>query len=254
MVEFLVTNRIKQSLKGQTLPRKDDIPLRRLILPLIFGIVGTAILVGLGTWQVQRLMWKEAILSEIDARIVDAPVAIPANPDPEADRFLPVRASGTITQDELHVLVSVKKIGPGYRVISAFETDTGRRILVDRGFIFTPDKNAERPQVRATITGNLHWPDEIDSYTPDNDVDGNIWFSRDVPAMAAALKTEPVLLIMRETSENDPLVTPLPVDSAGIPNDHLQYAVTWFGLATVWVIMTLYFMWRQRAPKEGNET
>lgn len=229
-------------------------PLRRFILPLIFGIVGTAILASLGTWQVRRLTWKEAILAEIDARIVAAPVALPASPAPETDRFLPVRASGTITQDELHVLVSVKKVGPGYRIISAFETEEGRRILLDRGFVFTPRKDAVRPEVQATITGNLHWPDEIDKYTPDNDIDGNIWFSRDVPTMAKALETEPVLLIARETSENDPSVTPLPVDSAGIPNDHLQYAVTWFGLATVWVIMTLYFMWRQRAPKEGKET
>lgn len=231
--------------------------MRRLILPLIFGIVGTAILVSLGTWQLRRMVWKETILAEIDARITDLPVAVPANPDPITDRFLPVTASGVIkgnaTGEELHVLVSVKKVGPGYRIISAFETD-GRRILLDRGFIFTPHKDDVRPEVTATISGNLHWPDEIDSYTPDNDLAKNIWFSRDVATMAKALNAEPVLLIARQTSENDPAVTPLPVDSAGIPNDHLQYVVTWFGLAAVWVIMTLYYLWRQRAPKESKET
>ena len=227
--------------------------MRRFILPLIFGIVGTAILMSLGTWQVRRLQWKEAILAEIDARIIAAPIALPVDPDPVKDRFLPVEATGTITQDEVHVLVSVKKVGPGYRIISAFETE-GRRILLDRGFIFTPDKDVKRPAVQATIAGNLHWPEEIDSYTPDNDLKNNIWFSRDVDTMAKALKTEPVLLIARTTSEKNPPVSPLPVDSAGIPNDHLQYVVTWYGLAAVWVIMTLYYMWRQRAPKEGKET
>ena len=227
--------------------------MRRFILPLIFGIVGTAILMSLGTWQVRRLQWKEAILAEIDARIIAAPIALPVDPDPVKDRFLPVEATGTITQDEVHVLVSVKKVGPGYRIISAFETE-GRRILLDRGFIFTPDKDVKRPAVQATIAGNLHWPEEIDSYPPDNDLKNNIWFSRDVDTMAKALKTEPVLLIARTTSEKNPPVSPLPVDSAGIPNDHLQYVVTWYGLAAVWVIMTLYYMWRQRAPKEGKET
>lgn len=222
-------------------------------MPLIFGLVGTAILVSLGNWQVRRLHEKEAFLAEIDARIDDSPVALPTKPDPVNDRFLPVTATGTITKDELHVLVSVKKVGPGYRIISAFETK-GRRILLDRGFIFTPHKDAKRPSVEATISGNLHWPDEIDSYTPDNDLVKNIWFSRDVETMAKALKTEPILMIARTTSEIDPPVTPLPVDSAGIPNDHLQYVVTWYGLAAVWVIMTLYYMWRQRAPKEGIET
>lgn len=227
--------------------------MRRLIVPLIFGFVGTAILLTFGAWQTRRLVWKQAVLAEIDDRLQAASVALPKTPDPVADRFLSVTASGQITTDELHVLVSVKKVGPGYRVVSAFETE-GRRILLDRGFIFTPLKDAPRPAVQATIIGNLHWPNEVDSYTPDNDLAKNIWFSRDVAAMAKALNTEPVLLIARQTSENTPAVTPLPVDSAGIPNDHLQYAVTWFGLAAVWVIMTLYFLWRQRAPKKGKET
>ena len=214
----------------------------RLIVPLIFGIVGTAILVSLGNWQVRRLAEKEAYLSAIDARIADAPVMLPMSPNPAEDRFLPVEVSGTYTDQELHVLVSVKKVGPGYRIISAFETDTGRRVMIDRGFIFTPRKNDTRYIGPATVTGNLHWPDEHDSYTPDNDLTGNIWFAREVADMAKALQTEPVLVIARQSSENDTSVSPLPVDSSGIPNDHLQYIVTWYGLAIVWVAMTLYYL------------
>lgn len=223
----------------------------RYILPLFFGILGTVVLVSLGTWQVQRLTWKTGVLAEIDARIASDPVAVPVQPDPEEDRFLPVTARGTITNEELHVLASTRDVGAVYRVIAAFEIEDGRRLLLDRGWIKTPQKNAARAPVEATIVGNLHWPDEIDNYTPDNDLAGNIWFARDVDTMAAALTTEPVLIVLRDTSENDPPVTPLPLDSAGIPNDHLEYVVTWYGLAIVWVIMTLYYLRRLRKTKKA---
>ncbi len=233
--------------------------MRRLILPLFFGILGTTVLMSLGFWQVQRLTWKQDVLAQIDARIVAAPIELPQNSDPERDRYLPVRMSGLITDQELHVLASIKKVGPGYRVISAFQTDTGRRVLLDRGFIHTARKNDPRPPVHAMVQGNLHWPEETDGYTPENDIDGNIWFARDVAVMAAALGTEPLMVIARTSAESQPdgtvaghpAVTPLPVDSAGIPNDHLQYAVTWFGLAAVWVLMTLHYLRLMRKKKEA---
>lgn len=191
---------------------------------------------------------KEAFLAAIDARIGDVPVAVPIDPNPKVDRFLAATATGTFTADELHFLVSVKKVGAGYRIVSVFETEGGRRIMVDRGFVSIPDKNAPRFIGPATVSGNLHWPDERDSYTPENDVAGNIWFAREVPIMAKALGTEPILLIAREVSENDPRVTPLPLDSSGIPNGHLEYVVTWYGLAIVWVAMTLYYL-RQKSNR-----
>ncbi|GGH32192.1 surfeit locus 1 family protein [Cribrihabitans marinus] len=223
-------------------------PTRRLLFVLTFGLVGLAVLLGLGIWQVQRLAWKEALLAEIDARIAAAPVALPVDPDPDTDRYLPVRAEGTFDRGEVHVLVSVKRVGPGYRIIAPFRTG-GRRILVDRGFVPTEAKDAPRATGPIQVTGNLHWPDEIDGYTPEPDKDGNIWFARDVPALAEALDTEPVLLIAR--TPTDPDVTPLPVDSAGIPNDHLHYAITWFGLAAVWAAMTVYFLRRGRSRSES---
>ena len=223
----------------------------RLILPLVFGLIGTAILVSLGNWQVRRLAEKEAYLAAIDARISDSPVAIPDVADPAQDRFLPVRVAGTMTDDELHVLVSTKKLGAGYRVISAFETEAGRRIMIDRGHVPIPAKEAARLIGPMTVTGNLHWPEEIDSFTPETDLEANIRFARDVPDMAATLGTEPILLIARDSAPNDPSVTPLPVDTSGIPNDHLEYIVTWYGLAIVWVLMTLYYLLRMRKPKKA---
>jgi surfeit locus 1 family protein len=220
----------------------------RLLIPLIFGIVGTAVLVSLGIWQLQRLNWKEGVIAQIDARIGDAPVALPATATEAADEYLPVQVTGRFTDREIDVLTSLKGIGPGYRVIAAFQTDDGRRILVDRGFILQADKAAARPPVEAVVTGNLLWPDETDGFTPDPDLAANIWFARHLPAMATNLKTEEILVVARQTTETDSPVTPLPVDSAGIANNHLEYVVTWFGLAIVWVLMTGYFLWRQRRP------
>lgn len=222
----------------------------RVVFLVFFGLTGCGVLVWLGTWQVQRLSWKQNVLAEIDSRISAEPIDLPVAPNPSADKYLPIEIAGTVSDDELHVLVSVKHVGPGYRVIAPFQTEDGRRILLDRGFVPTEDKNAARLTGPMTVTGNLHWPDEIDSYTPEPDIAGNTWFARDVPRMATALGTEPVLLIAR--SATDPDITPLPVDTVGVPNDHLQYAITWFSLALIWAAMTAYFLWRTRAKPENR--
>ncbi len=217
----------------------------RLMFLLIFGVTGAGILISLGVWQVQRLAWKEGVLAEIEGRIDAPPVALPTRLTPDADRYLPVDISGRFQPGEIHVLVSIKRVGPGFRIIAPFETDGGRRILVDRGFVADPDKETPRSLGPATVTGHLHWPREVDRFTPDPDLGANTWFARDVPQMAAHLGTEEVLVIAR--SETDPTITPLPVDTAGIPNDHLQYAITWFSLAAIWTMMTALFLWRSRA-------
>ena len=223
-----------------------------LLFSLLFGLIGAAILIWLGVWQMQRLEWKQGILSNIENRISAAPVALPDTPDPEADKFRPIKVNGRVSDDEIHVLVSQKHVGAGYRIISAFETETGRRVLLDRGFVKVDQKNAPRPIGVTDVTGNLHWPQETGSSIPAPDFKAEIWFARDVPAMAKHLETEPLLIVARETSfENDP-VAPLPVDTAGIPNDHLQYAMTWFSLAVIWILMTFTFLWRARGAQKGS--
>ena len=218
---------------------------KRMIAPLVIGIGGIAILLSLGIWQVQRLAWKERVLAQIEARI-----AAPAGPLPAAGTkptpYQPVQVTGDIEGPELHVLVSRKTIGAGYRIISALRLGDGRRILLDRGFVVDEDKDVIRPaQQGITVSGNLHVPDDRSSSTPANDPDANIWFARDLPQMADALRTEPLLLIAR--SDTGQGVEPLPVSTEGIPNDHLEYAITWFSLALVWLGMTLYQLWRIRA-------
>lgn len=225
--------------------------MRAVLFGIVVGVTGAAILVALGLWQVQRLTWKQALLAEIEQRIAERPEALPAAPDPARDGWMPVQVTGTIMPGELHVLVSRKNVGAGYRIVAPLLTADGRRIMLDRGFAVAADKEAVRDLGPIRITGNLHWPDETDKYTPTPDRKGNIWFARDVAAMAAALDTEPVLIVAR--SETGAGVTPMPVDTGGIPNDHLQYAITWFSLALIWLLMTGLFLWRARRARKPDE-
>ncbi|MEM7295925.1 MAG: SURF1 family protein, partial [Pseudomonadota bacterium] len=97
----------------------------------------------------------------------------------------------------------------------------------------------------------LHWPDEIDGFTPEPDRSADIWFARDVPTLAEELGTEPVLLVARTLSALEAGIDPLPVDTAAVPNNHLQYAVTWFSLAAIWVVMTVSFLYRHGRRRGG---
>lgn len=217
---------------------------KRMIAPLVIGLVGAAILVSLGMWQLQRLAWKQALLAGIEARLQDVPVALPAEPNPVADRYAPVWVEGRFTGPELHVLSGDRAAGPGYRIVAAFRTADGRDILIDRGFVPEDQRDATRTATTARVVGALFWPQETDSFTPAPDTGQNIWFARDVPAMAAALDTEPTLIVAREPTGDG--IKPVPVDTAGIPNDHRNYAITWFSLAFVWLGMTVLWLWRIR--------
>jgi surfeit locus 1 family protein len=224
--------------------------MRRYVFPSALGIFGCAILIALGLWQVRRLAWKEAVLADITARIHGPAESLSAEglsgkAGPEA-KYTPVRVSGHTTGQELLVLSGEKGVGAGFEVIAAFQTEDGRRILLDRGYIPETDKTAPRPPVPLDLRGNLHWPEETDSYTLEPDLKANIWFARDVPKMAAALGTEEVLVVAAEAGGDAQGIRPMPISSTGIPNDHLGYAITWFSLAAVWAGMTGLLLWRIR--------
>lgn len=217
--------------------------LRRLIFPVLLGVLGCAILIALGTWQLQRLAWKQDLLTRIEAEIHAAPIPLPGE-GAEA-RFQPVELTGMLSGDHIRVLVSRKQIGPGYRIIAPLETG-GRRVLLDLGFL--PEGRAVPPLAGVvTVRGNLDLPSEVDGYTPDPDLAKNLWFARDVPAMAAALGTE--ITFIAASRDVVPGIEAMPLTTATIPNDHLQYAITWFLLATVWAGMTGLLIWRIARPK-----
>ncbi|MGB3554757.1 MAG: SURF1 family protein [Jannaschia sp.] len=219
----------------------------RLIFPLLLGLVGFAVLVSLGIWQVQRLAWKEDVIARIEGRIGADPVPLPSSPDPAADNFLPVTVSGRIVGAPLRVLGAWRGGGSGFRIVAPFEVEDRSLVMVDLGLLplDTVDDRAtvDLPLGPLIVIGNLAWPDDANAGTPGPD--GTTWFARDVDAMADALETRRVLVVAREVSPPAG-PTPLPVGVEGIPNSHLGYAIQWFGLALVWAGMTLYLLWRIR--------
>lgn len=222
--------------------------MRRYLFPLILGLGGIAILISLGLWQLRRLEWKETMLAEIAAKIAVAPVSLDglATPDAATDMYRPVTITGRTTGPELLVLSGRKGEGAGYEVIAAYETATGRRILLDRGFIPEEAKATARPATALTGAGNLLWPNETDSYTPPPDAKTGLWFARDVAAMAKALGTEPVMVVLTTATGDAQGISPTPVDTSAVVNNHREYAITWFLLAAVWAGMTGFLLWRIR--------
>lgn len=214
---------------------------RRMIVPLVFGIVGIATFLWLGTWQLQRMTWKADILEQIDTRLAAVPVTLPATPDPVADKYLQVEVSGTLLGDELHVL-TFGNGGPGFRIIMVMELDNGRRILVDRGYLPEVAKNSPRAGGAVTAIGALIWPQETDKYVPEPNLEKNIWFARDVELMANTLDTEEVMVAIKQSTLNEGVTPQLP--SVNISNRHLEYVMTWYSFAAIWFGMTGYLLWR----------
>ena len=218
----------------------------RLWFLLIVGLVGTGILVWLGMWQVQRLSWKEDLLARIETRIADDPVPLGQAIAPDFQRYAPITVTGRFADGHIRMLASRRSIGPVHRIIRPFDTTENGRILIDTGWQPDGVPVAAVSETPLTLVGNLDNPQEADGFTPTPDLAANLWFARDVPAMADTLGTAPILVVLRDAPETDLGVTPWPVDTAGIPNDHLQYAITWFSLAVIWAAMTAYFLLRTR--------
>ncbi|MHA6266393.1 SURF1 family protein [Aliiroseovarius sp. CAU 1755] len=225
----------------------------RLIVTAVLSILVLAVFVGLGNWQLDRLAWKEAVLAQIEAQISAPPVPLPEDPDPIRDKYLPVIVRGNVNPEELHVLVSSRDYGAGFRIIQPFTlANTGQRIMIDRGFVPVGDKLKLRSGGDMTVTGNLHWPDERDDYTPANDAAKNYWYAREVEVLAEALDTDPILVVA--ASSTDPDILPMRVTTEGIPNDHLEYAMTWFLMAATWVMMTGFALWRMKRRTRDTRT
>ena len=206
----------------------------RLVVPILFGLLGTAVLVAFGVWQLQRAEWKDGILAQVEARLASAPVPLPADPDPDGDLFLTVELDGRIAGAPIPVFGTWRGAGAGYKIVVPVETG-GRRVLVDLGVAASADPAI--PTGEVFVIGNLNWPDETEA-SPESEV----WTSLDLPAMAERAGTEPVLITARETL--GPAIRAVPLDTAGIPDNHMGYAVQWFGLAAVWAGMAGYFAWR----------
>lgn len=222
--------------------------MRRLIPFSVFAVLVLAVLLALGTWQVQRLYWKEGVLARIEARIDAIPEPLPETPEEARDEYLPVTVTGALGGVEIPVLVAHPDYGAGFRIVSRL-TSGERELLVDLGFVPEAARDTPRMAESVTITGNLLWPDEVDGWTPPPDAATGMWFARDAVAMGHALGAEPFLVVARAI-EPSLGTLPMPVGTEGIPNDHLGYAITWFGLAIAWAMMSLTLIRRMRRRKD----
>ncbi len=218
----------------------------KLLGPLIIGLGGFFALIALGFWQVERLQWKRGIIDEAERRIVAEPQVLPVDLDPERDDYMPVFVTGSFDHAAaVYFLTSQKPTGPGFEVIAPFETTDGRRILVNRGYIPQDDKGAETgPDGSQRVEGVLRWPSDVNGFTPDADIAKRTFYSREVGPLSAMADTLPIMIMQAPTgAESMPRGQKVEVV---VRNHHLQYALTWFGIALIWAIMTILWYRQQR--------
>ena len=215
----------------------------------LFIILGSIVLLLLGQWQLDRLNWKRSVLAEIENKVSGSPQPLPSDVKESLHKYMPIKLSGKIKRGFIKVMASQKFVGAGYRIIVPFELETGSIILVDLGFIrheFAPNINLGD---NLSIIGNLHWPKEVDFFTPKPDRESNIWFARDVDELSKELLTEPILLVSRSFSPSITHLAILPINTVNIPNNHKQYAITGFSLAFIWLGMGAFFIYKTRVNK-----
>jgi len=227
-------------------------PRRGIIVPTVLALLGVAVLVALGTWQVERKAWKEGLIAAIEERLAAAPVPLPARPqwaslDPAKDEFRRVVFAATFLHDrEALVYTTGSSLRPdvagvGYWVFTPARLGDGSLVMVDRGFV--PEGRRDpatrtEGQVGATeVVGVLRWPEPPGLFTPAGDPKANLWFSRDPTAIAAAKSVDPVApFYVEQEGPVPPGGQPRPGKlKASLPNNHLGYAITWYGLAVVLV-------------------
>ena len=228
---------------------------RFAVTPAVATTIGIVILIGLGIWQVQRLHWKEGLLARIAAlqsappQPLDGVLRRAAN-DPDID-YVRVRATCPDIETAPYLrLYSVKDGYAGWRIIAACPLTGGSygAILVDRGFLDQRLKLTVGQTLSTPIVGILRRGDTRNFVTPRNDPAQNLWYGRDIAAMARALgvsKPAPTYLMLEQPAPppGGPVIAPLPSD---IPNNHLQYAITWFGLALALAGVYAASLWRKR--------
>ncbi|MBX3575998.1 MAG: SURF1 family protein [Rhizobiaceae bacterium] len=228
---------------------------------LLAGLVALAVLLALGTWQVRRLAWKEALVARIETRLASAPVSLA-----EAERmfalsgevdYLPVRLAGRFDHaHEAHFLATWKGEA-GFFVYTPLILD-GRAVLVNRGFVPYARKDAaSRPEGQVggvvTVQGLARdpLPGKPSWVVPDNDPARNVFYWKDMQAMAAAAgypdAAGRVPFFVDAGDAPNPGGLPVGgVTLVDLPNNHLQYAVTWFGLAAALVGVMGTWLWRRR--------
>jgi surfeit locus 1 family protein len=234
------------------------------LVPALFTLAVVLVCGGLGLWQLQRLEWKRALIAQREAAAAAAPVAPPQTlGEARALEFRRVAADGVFLNDREILLNAIgPKGGTGFDVLTPLREAGGRILVVNRGFVPTelrdPAKRAAgQPAGTARVTGRLRLPPEQKPnwFVPDNRPERDDWFWIDLPAMGAADGLADVAPFYIEAD-----ATPNPggwpkggVAPLALPNDHLQYAITWFSLAVVAIVIYLLSQRRGARGKTSDD-
>jgi surfeit locus 1 family protein len=235
-----------------------------LVWPTLAALAGLAVLIGLGTWQMERRRWKEGLIAKIAARVHADPVPLPTavSPDGKDDiEYLHVSAPGRFHHDKERYLYAPTQGGLGWHIYTPLELDPQRIVWVNRGWV--PDgRKAPETRLQGQVSGEVKVQGLVRLQMPPgwfaarNDPERNLWYWPDVAAMtasafpdgpqkAAAGPQRPAALPL--VIEADPRPEPaggLPrggVTRLALPNRHLEYALTWYGLAATLVGVYLAF-------------
>jgi surfeit locus 1 family protein len=222
---------------------------RKWLFVVFIAVPGLLALLCLGVWQTKRLAWKEALLENISYNLSSEPSVLPTELKKLEHNYKMVKVEGSLEPRSIFILTPVKGSGAGFRVISPLKLKNGSKILIDRGVIKEQDTDRlETLRQKNLVIGYLFWPNETDYFTPDPNLERNIWFSRDLEKMASFLETQPILVVATENRLDPSLKMQDP--TIDIPNNHLQYAITWFMMAILWFGMSAYFVYKMIKKKK----
>ena len=216
---------------------------RKWLFVVFVAVPGLLVLLSLGVWQTKRLAWKEGLLENISYNLSSQPSILPTELKKSEHNYKMVEVEGSFEPRSIFILTPVKGSGAGFRVISPLKLKNGSKILIDRGVIKEQDTDRlETLRQKSLVIGYLFWPNETDYFTPDPNLERNIWFSRDLEKMASFLETQPILVVATENRLDPSLKMQDP--TRDIPNNHLQYAITWFMMAILWFGMSAHFVYK----------
>ncbi|HVZ54681.1 MAG TPA: SURF1 family protein [Pseudolabrys sp.] len=220
-----------------------------VVAATVSALLVLAILIGLGVWQLERKVWKENLIATMTARLDGAPRPLPPRADwpglnPDRDEYTRVHfAAEFIDGQEALVYAAGSGVrpdikGPGYFVFAPARLADGSVVVVDRGFV-PPDRKDIATRTQGTphgsidIVGVMRWPESRGAFTPPDDLKTNVWYLRDPAAMAQAKHWGAIApFYIDQEAPVPPGGWPKPGKLAvHLPDNHLQYAITWFGLA-----------------------
>jgi surfeit locus 1 family protein len=241
-------------------PVQDDRPFPWLLVAL--SALAFAALVALGTWQVERLHWKEGLIATIHDRIAQPPISIDSLEARYARSgdvdYWPVELRGTFLNSGERHFLATHRGQSGFYVYTPLRLPYNRFVFVNRGFVpYALKEAASRPasQVEGEVTvkglGRNPLPAKPSSIVPDNEPWKNVFYWKDLNAMAwsADLPRRADVLPFFIDADGTPNPGGLPIGGVtmiDLPNNHLQYALTWYGLAAALAGVTALWLYGRR--------